>query len=409
MRNSFFKFFVLSSVLVFLLVFLSLTPKTIANHSFTEIDSHSSAKSQIIKRANRLSSFTVKFKINLDILPNDWIRIWFPIKEASYDEKDYCKSTTKYSKLEDDPRHLIENVELYWTSREEVGQVGRLYEVADHINCVTTFINPTGCPELDESCRIKRVTEDGTRLRLLGTVFPALPNSSEKRKEMLAQMTHSVSIGYCPNTESVKYINLTQTKDTSMIELLSHMYVETGLFENDIVDINFPASFGIIPPTSPGRYRLKVATRAEPTPVETENFQLQCSIVSKPEISITKKTGAKSGIFRVKFHVGEGGALDKKLSTITVSFPKCLAIGKVIKDDISINNTTLIRDPYCSKQDNSLVVQTPINIENNGEITMNIDLDIFQQDCSDGLDIGVSTSSEPEIVWSDTMMIDQMK
>ncbi|HOO96345.1 MAG TPA: stalk domain-containing protein [Caldisericia bacterium] len=352
-------------------------------------------------RANAPTSIHVFLNFNKDIKIHEWIKIWFPTDEASCDPNDVCKNHLEYKRPEDNPRYLPPKGHFFDSKDNQLGEVGRLYEVTDNVTGDTIFYETSLCQEPEGNCRIvKDPNSDG--YLLMGTIFPALPKDDEKRYEKLYELYRMTSIGYTPCGKCGTINNLVQTCNESSIKLYAYMLIEAWRQGYNPIDINIYKKV-VTPPATPGRYRLRVATQPEPTPIESESFVLPCSSITKPKLVHNKGKDGGTGRYFLTFNVGEGGALDVNSSRIYIQFPDCINPARITFKDITFNGAKLdtSQEIQFDKPSNSISFIGKSRVDNFGLVRIELTDDRLINTCDDDFSIQVYTSSEPEPVESE--------
>ncbi|MCK5744248.1 MAG: hypothetical protein KAH30_05870, partial [Caldisericia bacterium] len=270
-------------------------------------------------RANTVTAFVIHFRFNIDIEVHDWVKIWFPIDEASCHPKDICGDPLTIKGRNESPRFVPNEkyFEKYHNPKEK--DVGKLYTVLNVHDVDTEFYDCEPCDKSEDNCRIVQ-DSSGLGCWIMGTVLPAIPRDEPIRKGFLFMIAdHGIGLGYncgCGNGFPI----LIQTCNESSIKLFSSVGVEAWRQGYNPIDFNTSKRAGIVAPATPGRYRIRVATRGEPTPVESDSFVLPCSEITKPELCYEQYYPNKKGDLVIKFNTGEGGALDAGNSLINIKF-----------------------------------------------------------------------------------------
>lgn len=158
---------------------------------------------------------------------------------------------------------------------------------------------------------------------------------------------------------------------------------------------------GIIAPATPGRYKIAIATKSFPEPIESEAFVLPCSSISSVILDPVPLKKSPT-LFSVSFKTGEGGALDSYYSTINLRLPNTVKVRDTISNaGIEINGKQLPKEPTISRNEDFIDIKLPLPTNINNLSDVQID---FGLDC--GIDIAdsrvfmleVATSSEPVFV-----------
>jgi len=350
------------------------------------------------KRANLANDFRIFLRINEDIRTHDWVKVWFPIDEASCDPADICGEEFIIKGHDESPRFVPNEkyFEKYSENYDEM-KVGKLYDLTGYDRVDTVFFEPSICQEPEGNCRM---VEDPSGLGywMMGTVMPSLPKDETERKNKSIDIVDSTSIGYNPCCLN-GYPTIIQSCNERSFKYYSTLYVEAWRQGYNPMDWNFSQRTGIIFPATPGRYRVSIATGPEPTPVESEGFVLPCSSVSTPRFTRYKHEEKPSGDYTVKFNVGEGGALDKERSEIILMFPECVNVrARSTYSHFVINGEKLTKKPLVIK--NTITLITSVDIDNLGAVEIIFPDDWITNKCSEPFAISVMTSSEPEFVES---------
>lgn len=349
-------------------------------------------------RANTINEFKIFFRINEDIKTHDWVKVWFPIDEASCDPADICGDEFVIKGHDESPRFVPNEkyFEKYDNDYEEDN--GKLYEIIGN-KVEIRFFEPTLCTEPKGNCRM---VEDPSGLGywMMGTVLPALPKDEAERKEQAARIIYGAQLGYVP-CECQGYPTLKQTCNERSFQVSSHLHVEAWRQGYNPADWSFYKSAGIMFPATPGRYRLQIATQREPTPIESESFVLPCSQISTPKLTQYKYEFEEDGHYTIKFDTGEGGALDSGSSLISIKFPDCVKISNNLKPtQISVNNVPLKAEPQLDKATNTLTFVVSANVDNVDTARIDIPDFALENTCDEPFTVEVMTSSEPEFVES---------
>ncbi|MCK5744149.1 MAG: copper amine oxidase N-terminal domain-containing protein, partial [Caldisericia bacterium] len=356
-------------------------------------------------RANTVTAFKIYMRINKNIEVYDWIKIWFPIDEASCEPKDICGEPLMIKGFDESPRFVPNEKHFLKYDNPREKEFGKLYEVHEPYEMETTFYDCKSCNDPVGKCRI---VEDPSGLGcwIMGTVLPSLPRNQEDRIIRSHQIEHTTSIGYSPCGDCGQGgVIFVQNEHERSLQINSTASIEAWRQGYNPITFNTSKATGIIPPATPGRYRLRIATEAEPTPVESDSFVLPCSEITKPEFIFQKFTPDDSGDYLLKFNVGEGGALDAGNSLINIKFPNCIDLPnrRVTKKLISVNGTPIQSDSDMIKVDpanNTMTFVSPCNVDNMSEVIIRIKNKVLGNNCDEPFSVFVSTSSEPEMIES---------
>jgi hypothetical protein len=364
-------------------------------------------------RANTVTAFTIYLRLNTYIYFHDWVKIWFPIDEASCDPTDICGEPFEIKGHNESPRFVPNEKYFEKYDNPEEKDVGKLYEVLDEYFIAANFYDCESCKKIEDSCRIIQ-DPSGLGCWITGTVLPALPRDEIKLREYLIDRsirTNPIMIGnnpcecdyspvdrlFCPCIIP-KYI---QTHKESSVCFESDATIEAWRQGYNPVELNVCKSAGVIAPATPGRYRIRVATRGEPTPVESASFVLPCSEITNFNAKINPQNTATETKVTLDFDTGEGGALDAGNSLITIIFPEEFTLPLKIKSsDIKVNGVPLKTNPQISQEENRITIVSSSNVENLGHATIEFEngAGIISPPKEGKYKFGIYTSSEPEIV-----------
>lgn len=362
-------------------------------------------------RANRENTLSIRFRINVNIKVHDWVKIWFPIDEASCDPKDICDGLPEINGKLEHPRFVpnAKYFEKYPDSEEK--KIGKLYEVMDDRKGNTNFETCDGNCCSEGKCRIV-ADKSGLGSWIMGTVMPALPYDETERYRKLRELSRSDYYGFfnpCDCCSSLPFI--TNTCKERLFQANSALEIDAWRKGYNPVQITFHKRTGIIYPATPGRYRIVIATAPESTPVESEIFNLPCSKVTEPVASVSTPELNENVSLSLKFATGEGGALDKNISKIYVRFPKEFSFSK-IPESARVQSAKLgvETDASFDAIENVLSLVVPFNIDSDQELTVKIDGDqgLMTPSVKSNCQFEVWTDSEPEAVKSKILTIDDV-
>jgi hypothetical protein len=353
-------------------------------------------------RANKITSFKVNFRINKDIKVKDWVKIWFPVDEASNDKKNICDGLPKITGDNEHPRFVPNEkyFEKFPNSNEKL--FGKIYEVFDKEIGFTRF---DGCQckyETEKKNNLKIVDDpSGLGCWIMGTVLPKLYRNLAKRYHQLVEICNYSALVYTPDS-GVGLPLLKNTCNERSILITSPLDIEVWRKGYNPVEFNTSEKSGVLAPATPGRYKMVVATQPEPTPVESELFVLPCSQISIPFVTIFKAQKGNRKEMSISFTTGDGGALDKDVSTISIKFPKGVALERIKPEEITANNVKIKRIIEFSQTEGILTFEIQIDVSNGEKVCMSIN---SQTNPFDNLKAGkyqieVWTSSEPDPVKS---------
>lgn len=397
----------LMALLLAMAVFVQPLPMTAAAIGPVEVQLSNPNGEMRKARANRENNLKINFRINASVKIHDWIKVWFPIDEASCDPNDICDGLPEINGKLEHPRFVpnAKYFERYPESEEK--KIGKLYEVIEARNGRTNFESCEGNCCNEGKCRIVE-DKSGLGSWILGTVMPALPHNDTERYRLLAELTKIKNIGY-HMYDCIGNPFITNTCKERSFQYNSPIQVDHWRKGYNPMNSNFSSSMGIIYPATPGRYRIIMATAAEPTPVESELFNLPCSQVTEPVVSVSVPELKENVSLSINFATGEGGALDRNISRIYIRFPKEFSLTKTI-ESVSIksrNKWTKITNNF-EQKDNLLSFAVPFDIDSNDDIEIKFDENqgIMTPSAKTDCQFEVWTDSEPEGVKSKMLGID---
>lgn len=374
-------------------------------------------------RANKANAMSVTFRFNKDIKIHDTIRVWYPTSEYIVSENlksSICEGLPPLNGELESPRFLPNSkyFKKYPQSKEKT--IYKLYKIEGSNGAIDWAVEPGNDAQLDEFIEnlLQKDSngavkdESGLGWWLMGTIMPALPIDRDKRGEKLIKISRRQGVGYHWCYE-MGYPGLVNDDAQRSIICRPTMEVETWRAGYNALSYDSMIETGIISPATPGRYRLAVATTPEPEPVESEAYVLPCSKVSDVKCSGFTITDEEKSP-EITFITGEGGALDAKLSTITVRFPKNLSMTVLPnKKMIMINNCILLGSPTVENKGDylELTMIVPVNINSMSETKISFDKRFLLGIKPTGGEvfIEVMTSSEPEFVRSEPLKLLDVK
>lgn len=370
-------------------------------------------------RANSVNAFKISFRYNVDIKYNDWYRIWFPIDEFTNSDNpedvvgEICDGLPVIDERINNPRFIPNNEYFDKFDNPELSKVRQIYEGKNDNGCY----NFASCPDVSEisdwgsACgkelKKYRIIKDPSGLGcwMLGTVMPSMPFDQEKLINKLQAIMRSTLFCYTPCSECQGYAIIVNNCLERSYQEYASLSVEAWRKGYNSIDWNSTANTGIVAPATPGRYKVAVATKPEPEPVESEAFVLPCSKITTPTATVNVLENPVS-LLRVSFSTGEGGALDGGTSQITLRFPPAVKLpNELSKGSVLINGKTPAEYSMrvISKNNlQTLTFTTNVDVENMGSVTIDFlpSSKISVKDSTRPVQIEVSTSSEPEFVKS---------
>lgn len=357
-------------------------------------------------RANSVTAFKIHIRFNINIRVHDWIKIWFPAKEASSNIEDICDGLPALNGKSEHPRFVPNEKYFEKYPGSEESKFGKMYEVMDDRKGNTKFYSGD-CSEFEDESVKKNMIPDKSGLGhwLLGTIIPCLPKDEKERYHRLAMLIRYTSFGYTPCGECQGLPILKNLCNERLFQFNSSLEVDAWRKGYNPMDFNSSKATGIIAPATPGRYTLFVATAPEPTPVESEAFVLPCSQISSPKVIISTSEPDEKTAMTVKFNVGEGGALDKEYSKIYVKFPAEYNLPSSVnsKKAIITNNEVAFGEVSVDRVQKIVSFKTWANVDNNNEatITFTDEFGLTNPKTASKYQLEAWTDSEPEPIKSE--------
>ncbi|MEZ4812167.1 MAG: hypothetical protein R2883_01520 [Caldisericia bacterium] len=160
-----------------------------------------------------------------------------------------------------------------------------------------------------------------------------------------------------------------------------------------------------------GRYRLKVATGAEPTPVESEAFYMSCSSIEEnPGLHIIETEDEGKICYNITFTTGYAGLLDNNISGIYIGFPEGFTFNKEkLEDEIYVKTSganTKVRKFWASDNYGTLYLSSPLDIDNKQTVEIRIPKDAVNPGKEKSFHVFIYTSSEPKKVYTNFVNVD---
>ncbi len=358
-------------------------------------------------RANSLTAFKICFRYNTNIKINEWLKIWLPIYESGLTDNSKeipAKICDGLGDIDERPgARFVPNDEYFKKfENSDIKDEGYLYELKDNKGNTEFFQMPdlSKYSDWEDICgnNKPRLVKDPSGLGcwLLGTKLPSMPHDINKRYQMITAMDRSMAIGYSPCTCTLPII-INNCKESS-IQFYVPLEIEAWRKGYNSIDFNTSKNTGIMAPATPGRYRLSIATKPEPEPVESEAFVLPCSDISDVKCQVV------SDLLTVNFKTGEGGALDGGSSVVTLKFPPEIQLPQYFPEkSVKINGVFVrsIKNQEPPNQD-QLTLELPSDVPNLGdcriEFLENSGLTIKKS--RDKMKLSISSSSEPNFIES---------
>ncbi len=371
-------------------------------------------------RANSVNVFKISFRYNVDIKYTDWYKIWFPIDEFTNSENpedvlgEICDGLPVIDERINNPRFIPNNEYFEKFDNPELSKVRQIYEGKND----NGGYNFASCPDVSEisdwgsACGIElkkyRIIKDPSGLGcwMLGTVMPSMPFDQTDLIKKLQAIMRSTLFCYTPCAECQGYAIIVNNCLERSYQEYASLSVDAWRKGYNSIDWNSTASTGIIAPATPGRYRVAVATKPEPEPVESEAFVLPCSKITTPAATVNVLENPNS-LLRVSFATGEGGALDGGTSQITMRFPPAVKLpNELPKGSVLVNGKmpTEYSIRVISKNNwQTLTFTSNVDVENMSSVTIDFlpSSKISIKDSTKPVQVEVCTTSEPEFVKSE--------
>jgi hypothetical protein len=357
-------------------------------------------------RANSITAFKIHIRFNVTIKSHDWVKIWFPAKEASNNFEDICDGLPALNGKSEHPRFVPNEKYFDKYPESEESKFVKMYEVMDDRKGSTKFYKGD-CSEFEDESVKKNMILDKSGLGhwLLGTIMPKLPRKEEDRYHRLAMIVRSASIGYnsCGESQGLPFLkNLCNERS---YQFNSPFEVDPWRKGYNPIDFNSSKATGFIAPATPGRYTIFIATAPEPTPVESEAFVLPCSQISTPKVTLTNPEPYEKTGMTVKFNVGEGGTLDREHSKVYIKFPQDYPLPSLFsgKKAVLINNKASFGEVYVDRTQKivSFIAGTDIDKNQEASITFTDEFGLTNPKLAGKYQLEVWTDSEPEPVKSE--------
>jgi hypothetical protein len=392
---------IIVSVLVLVLVFgFSGLSQVVADVGPVRVEFNATGERLGPSRANTATAFRIYFRINQNIEVHDWVKIWFPINEASNDPADICGDPLVIKGFDESQRFVPNKKYFKKYDNPDEREIGKLYEVLDEHDVNTEFFDCESCEETKDNCRIIQ-DPSGLGCWIMGTALPPIPKDESDRKNFLRLIDHFVVMGYRPCGGS--YVMMTQTYKESSLQFNSQVGIEAWRQGYNPIDVRISVGARFITPATPGRYRLKIATRGEPTPIESESFVLPCSEITEFTVTCNSDIKSKQSEYTFDFFTGEGGTLDANTSLITIKFPDEFMIPEIINPAYIMMNGVQFRiKPQIFTDTNKIILVSPLDINSFERINI-VFAEGVKINCptkSETLKFEISTSSEPVFIES---------
>ncbi len=177
---------------------------------------------------------------------------------------------------------------------------------------------------------------------------------------------------YIPSNTSASYITLNgynctyKTISGSMLTI----YIPSGfsLGNNSSCSITIPDQFGIKNPTSPGNYTLSLSTNKDTVPAVSNTYTIIGTSISNLSVELNPAVQGASTECTISFETSQNGALSKNTDKIYIEFPSGFDVPNYINATYVSVNGTACSDVSLSQ--NKITITTPVNINNNSNVTV---------------------------------------
>lgn len=211
------------------------------------------------------------------------------------------------------------------------------------------------------------------------------PKHSEQWDHVLEMILTSIYLGTSPCTKCQGYpiIKTKKRKNPEFIQkygldaensiqFWSHIELNPdGPY--DPIPITMADRTGILNPETPGLYRIGIQTESEPDTVWSNPIKVVRSQTAPATVVPTNPAIGETSGYDITFNVGEGGSIDARDSRITVVFPKSFKLPSFIPSGlIKVNGRPVVIEPSIFQLGSTISMITPVSIENNGEVKIQI-------------------------------------
>jgi len=179
----------------------------------------------------------------------------------------------------------------------------------------------------------------------------------------------------------------------------------------DPIPITVASRAGFLNSETPGAYQICIETESEPIEVCSNDIFVVKSHVEPADVTLSNNSIDQNSSYNLKFRVGEGGSLDARRSRITLKFPDETIIPEYIEPStIKVNGLPVSVDISTSPASYRLSFITPVDIENNGQVTVNISekAGIINTSVPGEYSVDVFTNYEPDVVPSKKFTISRV-
>lgn len=248
----------------------------------------------------------------------------------------------------------------------------------------------------------------------------AVPSISEAEANELERILNSIYLATSPCTKcqglpqiktnkrtNPKYLQQFGLDSENSITFWSHIEL-TPNGPYDPIPITVASRAGFKNSNKPGKYRIGIRTHSEQDTVWSNEVTVVKSQVEPATVTLTNPAINEVSGYNIRFHVGEGGSLDRTTSRITMIFPKGTSFPESIDaSTVKINGKPLSVDPQAHQPSGSFSFISPIDIENLGEVIVDISpkAGIKNTHTKGNYSLLIKTDFEPEPVESNKFQI----
>jgi hypothetical protein len=243
--------------------------------------------------------------------------------------------------------------------------------------------------------------------------LPVLPEDPSERKAELKRIIESIFIGTSPCSACQGYPEINYKENSIRFNI--HLELNPNIHGYEEINITITDRVGIINPSKPGKYELKISTAREQTPSKSIPYEIVESSLGEPDgkpvVIVSPNGNHAMGEYRIKFNVGTGGALVFNQSRVRIQFPLASILSKkadqVQPYQIKVNNKPVMNKIMIADQ--VLTFISPVNTENSEsiEIILEKGVGIINPSLPGAYTLKVSTSEDPDWVDSFPYLIEQ--
>ncbi|MCK5847579.1 MAG: copper amine oxidase N-terminal domain-containing protein [Caldisericia bacterium] len=243
------------------------------------------------------------------------------------------------------------------------------------------------------------------------TQLPILPENKSQRNAELKRIVESIYIGTSP-CSACQGLPVIDYRENS-IRFNTHMELDPANPGYEYVDIHVTDRVGIINPTTPGMYELKIQTAKELDRFASIPYEIVESKIGVPDgipsVEVTPTGINYKASYNIKFKTGTGGELFMNRSRIRVTFPKGTNLSKsnkeISKSSILVNGKAIGQQPMIFNE--TVTILAPSYIGNSQEVSVffSIETGIVNPSSPGEYHVQVNTSEDVDIVDSHSYSI----